>query len=117
MFRRAEIRKDDFRRYKAIHKAANPTWANPRYSQFNKYKNPPNDLSPKFIGSTTFLVGFTDGFHNDNMIAGFFMVSGTGFSMSLTEKPKFKQIILQCAVSWVFYTTGRSVSDKVYKKL
>jgi hypothetical protein len=115
-FRRAEIRKDDYRRYAAVHPNADPKWANPRQSQYNKYKNPPTDLSPKFFGSTTFLVGFTDGFHNDNMIAGASFVSSIGFSMSLYEKPNFKLILVQCLSSWLFYTSGRAVANAAYPK-
>jgi len=116
-FRRAEIRKDDYRRYASVHTNANPQWANPKLSQYNKYKNHPTDLSPKFFGSTTFLVGFTDGFHNDNMIAGASFVCSMGFSMSIYEKPKFKLILIQCLSSWLFYTSGRAIADDVYHKV
>jgi len=116
-FRRAEIRKDDYRRYAAVHPNADPQWANPRLSQYNKYKNHPTDLSPKFFGSTTFLVGFTDGFHNDNMIAGIAFVSSIGISMSLYDKPNWKLILMQCLSSWFFYASGRAIADAAYPKV
>jgi len=34
-----EISIYDFRRIAAVHKNINPQWANPRFSQYNKYKN------------------------------------------------------------------------------
>jgi hypothetical protein len=116
LFRRAEIRKDDFRRYLAVHPKANPQWANPKLSQYNKYQNPPSDLSPKFFLSTTVLVGFTDGFHNDNMVGMFFMSSGIGINLSMYEKPNWKVILTQCLTSWFFYNSGRALADFAYPK-
>jgi hypothetical protein len=113
-FRRAEIRKDDFRRYAAVHPNADPQWANAKLSFRNKYKNWPHDKSPAYFGSTSFLVFTTDGFHADNAIAGAAMAANIGFSMSLYEKPNLKRILLQVGVSWVAYASGRWAADKVY---
>lgn len=115
--RRAEIRKDDFRRYAAVHPNADPQFANPRLSFRNKYKDWPTDQSAAFPLSKSLLVGVTDGFHMDNTISIISMSASVGFSMSLYEKPNFKQILIQCLVTWASYGAGRWAADKVYKKI
>ena len=94
--RRAEIRKDDYRRYEARHPNANPQWANPRYSFKNKYEAYPTDQSPRYFMSKTVLVGFT---------------------LSLHEKPNIKTILLEAGKTWLFYGIGRAAADKFYQKV
>lgn len=115
-FRRAEIRKDDFRRYQNKHPKADPQWANPVYSFKNKYENYPVDLSPAFPLSTTLLVGLTDGFHSDNSIAGISLAACIGLSMSLYEKPNFKTILWKSVRTWAFYGMGRAAANSLYPK-
>jgi len=117
MFRRAEIAKDDFRRYQAIHPNTNPQWSNPKLSYRNKYKNWPEDQEPAYFLSTSVLVFTTDQFHMDNLAGGVAMVAGMGVSLTLYEKPNFKQILLQCGISLISYTSGRALADIVYPKI
>lgn len=46
----------------------NPQWFNPAISYRNKYKNNDSQQGPKFFGSTTIFVMFTDQYHLNNFI-------------------------------------------------
>jgi hypothetical protein len=117
MFRRAEIRKDSYIRYAAVHPNANRKWADPKISFRNKYKAWPSDQRPAYFLSKSVLVFASDGFHFDNMVGSLFMAGGLSINLSLYEKPKFKTIVAQTAASWIFYGCGRALADVVYPKI
>ncbi len=115
--RTAEISKDDFRRIKKVHPNINEQWANPKKSFRNKYKNWPHDQSPAYFGSTTILVSTTDMFHLYNTISTLSMTTSVGFTMTLHEKVKFKQVLFECLRTFLFYNVGRATADFIYPKV
>lgn len=116
-FRRAEILKDDWRRYKAVHTHTDPQWSNAKLSFKNKYKDWPRNQEPAFFGSTSFLVWTTDEFHLDNAIAAACVATNVGVTLTLYEKPNWKNILAQVSVTWIAHGCGRWAADKVYPKV
>lgn len=49
-------------------KLKNQNWWNPKFSHLNKYKNNDPSQGPKFWGSTTYFVFFTDAWHFSQFI-------------------------------------------------
>ena len=59
-------------------KFKNQQFFDPKKSWLNKYKDfTKYGTAPKFPGSTTVLVGFTDAFHLFQLIANFVLIAGT----------------------------------------
>lgn len=69
----------------------NGKWFDP--SGDNKYK--PGTLEPRFKGSTTYLVVFTDFYHASK--AAMFTTMAIGFSIPLYEKFKIKNKLIEAA--------------------
>jgi hypothetical protein len=112
-----EVAVHDYRRYAARHPNANPQWAAPRVSFRNKYRDYPTDMRAAFWGSKTVLVWTTDAYHLRSTGRNFLIAGNIGVSMSLYEKPKVKQILLQAATSWAFYALGTGAAHAYYKKV
>jgi hypothetical protein len=109
-----EVSVHDYRRYAARHPNANPQWANPRISFRNKYADWPIDKSAAYFGSKTLLVWTTDAYHLRSTARNFLIAGNIGVSMSLYEKPNWKQILLQAAISWGCFALGTGSAHKYY---
>ncbi len=110
-----EVSVHDYRRFAARHPNANPQWANPRLSFRNKYENWPHDKSAAFFGSKTVLVFTTDAYHLRSTTRNFLIAGNIGVTMSLYEKPNWKQILVQAASSWAFFALGSGAAHHFYK--
>lgn len=53
------------------HPGASDQYWNPNQSWTNKYKNGDPNQGPDYFGSTTFLVGLTDGYHSMGTVRNF----------------------------------------------
>jgi len=109
-----EVAVNDYRRFAARHPNANPKWSNPRVSQYNKYKSR-TDKTPAFFGSTTVFVFVTDRHHAYNTTRNFLVAGNIGVTMSLYNKPNWKQIVLQAATSWAAFAVGSGAAHAYYK--
>ncbi len=112
-----EVAVNDYRRFAARHPAANPKFSNPRISFKRKYENFPTDKSPAYFGSTTFLAWTSDRHHLYNTTRNFLVAGNIGITMSLYEKPNWKQIVLQAAASWAFFALGSGAAHYYYKPI
>jgi hypothetical protein len=112
-----EVSVHDYRRYAARHPNANPQWTNPRMSFRNKYADWPTDKSPAFFGSKTVFVWTTDAYHMRATARNFLIAGNIGVSMSLYEKPNWKQIVVQAATSWAMFAIGSGAAHKYYKHI
>lgn len=110
-----EVSVHDYRRYAARHPNANPKWTNPKVSFKNKYQQWPTDKSEAYLGSKTVLAWTTDAYHLRNTTRLFLVTGNIGVTMSLYEKPNWKQIVVQVASSWAFYAIGSGAAHKYYK--
>ncbi len=115
--RTAEIAKDDYRRIKEVHPNWDEQWANPKKSFKNKYKDWPRDQSPAYFGSTTILVSTTDMFHLYNTLSSISMATSIGFTLTLHEKIKLRQVLFECMRTFLFYNFGRAMADFIYPKI
>lgn len=113
----AEIIRNDYRRYAAIHPKANPQWANPKLSFRNKYQSWPENQKAAYVGSKTWLAFTTDKFHLNRTLRNTLMAGGLAVSMSIYEKPNWKQIIFQAVGSWGCFSLGSGIAHKVYKPI
>ena len=73
---KAVMDKINFHFEKSIFVKLNGLFWNPVYSWTNKYKGGVYTWGPRFWGSTTFFVSFTDAWHLFQMIYGFTFASG-----------------------------------------
>ena len=110
-----EVSLSDYRRYAARHPNANPKWAFPKVSFRNKYKNWPEDKSPAYFGSKTVLAFTTDAYHLRATTKNFLIAGNIGVTMSLYDKPNWKQIVVQAAASWAFFAIGSGAAHSYYK--
>lgn len=110
-----EVCRNDYSRYARVHPNANPQWANPKVSFVNKYKHWPDDKREKYPGAFTVLAWTTDKHHFNGTLRNVLIVGGTGVSLSLYEKPKPKQIIIQMLVNWMSFATGTGIAHAIYK--
>lgn len=110
-----EVANSDYRRYAARHPNADPKWANPRVGFRNKYVAWPTDKRPAYIGSKTFLAWTTDRHHLTNTTRNFLIVGNIGITMSLYDKPNWKQIGLQALTSWAAFAVGSGAAHRYYK--
>ena len=110
-----EVANSDYRRYAARHPNADPKWANPRVGFRAKYKNWPTDKRPAYFGSKTFLAWSTDRHHLTNTTRNLLIVGNIGITMSLYEKPNWKQITVQALSSWAAFAVGSGAAHKYYK--
>lgn len=111
-----EVSVNDYRRFAARHPNANPKWANPKISQYNKYKSR-EDRTPAYFGSTTVLAWTTDRHHLYNTSRNFLVAGNIGISMSLYDKPNWKKIVLQAVSSWAFFALGSGAAHAYYKPI
>jgi hypothetical protein len=111
----AEIIRNDWRRYQAVHPRSNPQWSNPKLSFRNKYEAWPEDQSAAYPGSKTWLAFTTDKFHLNRTLRNALMAGGLAVSLSLYDKPNWKQILLQAAGSWGCFALGSGVAHAIYK--
>lgn len=102
--------------YQQRHPQANQQWWWPRLSTNNKYKNGDPAQGPKFPGSTTVLVGFTDKYHFKRMLRNAFVAGSTAISMTLWHRPRWQQVLLQMVVNWAAYAIGTGIGHAVYYK-
>lgn len=65
--------------YSKFYHLNNKRFWNPQISWANKYKNNDPTMGPKFIGSTTIFVGFTDGWHLFKLLRNLFIFVGIFF--------------------------------------
>ncbi len=80
---------------------------NPELSWRNKYKNGDPNQGRKFFGSTTFLVGTTDGYHAMLSSRDIMIVT----SISLSGKPKsFKHFMKKTIIYTLSYGVGFELS-------
>jgi len=112
-----EVAVNDYRRFAARHPNANPKFSNPRISFKRKYENFPTDKSPAYWGSTTVLAWTSDRHHLYNTTRNFLVAGNIGVTMSLYEKPNWKQIVVQAASSWAFFAIGSGAAHKYYKPI
>jgi hypothetical protein len=112
-----EVSVHDYRRYQARHPNANPQWANPKKSFKNKYQNFPANKDPAYWGSTHVLAWTTDAYHLRSTGRNLLMAGSIGVSMSLYEKPNWKQIALQACISWASFAIGTGAAHAYYKKI
>jgi hypothetical protein len=112
-----EVATHDYRRFAARHPNANPQWANPKLSFRNKYADWPQDKSAAYWGSKTVLVWTTDRHHLYNTTRNFLVAGNIGISMTLYEKPNWKQVVLQAAVSWACFAIGSGAAHQYYKPI
>ena len=112
-----EVAVNDYRRFAARHPNANPKFSNPRISFKRKYENFPTDKSPAYWGSTTVLAWTSDRHHLYNTTRNFLVAGNIGVTMSLYQKPNWKQIVVQAASSWAFFAIGSGAAHKYYKPI
>jgi len=112
-----EVSVHDYRRYAARHPNANPKWANPKLSFRNKYVAWPDDKDPAYWGSKTVLAWTTDAYHMRSTARNLLMVGNIGVTMSLYQKPNWKQIVVQAAASWAFFAIGSGAAHAYYKPI
>lgn len=71
----------------------------------NKYRDFDNgDKRPAFLGSTTFAVGVTDGFHLTRLIDRAFTLGSLGFALG--EKQSFKSVVKKVIISAIANRVG-----------
>ncbi len=71
----------------------------------NKYRNyDKGDTRPAFFGSTSVLVGFTDGYHLTRTIDRSF--TSVSLALALTEKNSFKQVVKKVITSTLINRAG-----------
>lgn len=90
----------------------NEQFWNPAKSWPNKYKNGDPAQGPAFFGSTTFLVGATDGYHLTRTLRNTFMVAGV--SIPLYGKRPWYDYLLQAVLYYASYTIGFSLVYDVF---
>jgi hypothetical protein len=112
-----EVAVHDYRRFAARHPNANPNWSNPKISFKRKYADYPSDKSAAYFGSKTVLAWTTDRHHLFNTTRNFLVAGNIGVTMSLYEKPNWKQMVLQAATSIVFFNIGSGAAHKYYKPI
>lgn len=100
----AESLKYQYSGFKNIFPNANDYWWDPSVSWKNKYKNNDKSQGPKFMLSTTLLVGTTDGYHLTRTIRNLTMVAAITFKIG--EKQKWSHYLLDAAVDYASYLLG-----------
>ena len=111
-----EVITHNYDQFEGKHPQANDNFWFPRLSANNKYKNGDRTQGAAFPLSTTVLVGLTDGYHMTNSIAIIMATVSMGFSMSLYEKPKLKDIGLQLLITGIGFTVGKGAVHWFYKQ-
>jgi hypothetical protein len=89
-----------------------------RISWKNKYKNGIIAKGPKFLGSTTILVTFTDAWHLFKSLNGTFLLIGHALFIYFTYHTSLQlfQIFLYLIIGWVIYRQAFEFSYRFLKK-
>ena len=111
-----EVITHNYDQFEGKHPQANDNFWFPPLSAGNKYKNGDRTQGAAFPLSTTVLVGVTDGYHMTNSIAVISATVSMGFALSLYEKPNFKQILMQVAVTSAGFALGKGTAHWFYRK-
>lgn len=111
-----EVITHNYDQFESKHPNANDDFWNPKISWRNKYKDGTPESGAAFPLSTTVLVGLTDGYHVTNSIAIISSTVSMGFTLSLYEKPNFKEILLQIAITATGFTLGKGAAHWYYRK-
>lgn len=82
-------------------------WHNPRISNNNK-----DDRG--LLGRTVF-VFTSDQYHLNKFVNNLCWASQAGISLTLYEKPNWKQIALQCVVMWGSHSLGKGLTHKFFE--
>lgn len=112
-----EVVLHDYRRFKNRHPKWDENYFNPKISWKNKYKNYSINDDPKFWGSTSVLAWTTDAHHLRNTLRNMLICGNVAVSLTLYQKPKFKQILKQSLLSWGSFALGTGVAHWYYKKV
>lgn len=97
--------------------ARNPARAqfwDPDVSWRNKYANWPQDKSPRFFGSTTFLVGFTDAWHLTNSMQIKALQITIPLYQSDQDRRKWWWPVADVAASSLIYSAGWHLSEAIF---
>ena len=88
--------------FKRVLPHVNDRFWNPAISWVNKYKNGNQNLGPAFVGSTTILVGFTDGYHalriSRNYIDAFTISFYINRACHQSAPPKFCKLLVDALI-------------------
>lgn len=84
----------------------NDQFWNPTLSSTNKYKNHDPSQGPKFLGSTTFLVFTTDGYHLSRFAEHFFNAGAVSLYISRSTKKKWYIYVAEIAGGWFINRVG-----------
>lgn len=84
----------------------NPLFWNPRESWRNKYKDGDYRKGPKFFGSTTFLVGFTDAWHLFGGINRALVLLALTIMYAYSTTHPIWVYVLMYIVLFIFFTIG-----------
>lgn len=112
-----EVIKFDYRRFAARRPRADPNWHDIRISYRRKYKNWPSDRRAAYIGSKTWLAWTTDAYHMRATAKNILIAGNIGVSMSLYQKPDWKQIVIQAVASWAAFAVGSGAAHAYYKPI
>jgi len=111
----AETLKFHYPQFKKTFPNAKPEYWHMETSWVNKYKNGDPNQGPKYLGSTTFLVWTTDGYHLARFGKNTMML--TTFLIHPRQKKKFKHYLLDIAVHTAAYHIGfYSTYNILFKK-
>lgn len=100
----AETLKSHYNNFQKVFPIVNPNYWDMEVSWKNKYKNGDYTLGPKYLGSTTFLVWTTDGYHMTRFAKNTLMV--TTILIHPREKKKFKYYLLDVLLHTASYHAG-----------
>ena len=90
----------------------NDQYWNPAISWTNKYKDGNPDLGPAFFGSTTFLVGATDGYHL--MRTGRNITAMTAIALKFGDKQKWYWYVAEAIIYYLCYQIGFTLSYELF---
>lgn len=111
----AETVKSHYSSFKRTFPNADPAYWDMEVSWVNKYKNGDPNQGPKYLGSTTFLVWTTDGYHFTRFGKNTMML--TTLVIHPREKKKFKHYLLDIAIHTVAYQIGfHTTYNLLFKK-
>jgi len=111
----AEVLRTDYTRFNRILPNANQNYWDANKSWPNKWKNGDPLQGTKFLGSTTFLVWTTDGYHLTRFIRNATMI--TAICIPIGGKKNWKQYAIEIGTSYISYTIGFNIAyEIVFKK-
>ena len=90
--------------FKQVFPNAKDQYWDPKISWRNKYKNGDPTQGPKHLGSTTFLVWTTDGYHSTRFVKNTMVV--TSIALSVRQKRKFKHFLVSAIAHTAAYHVG-----------